>query len=184
MKTFGLLIGALGLVGCSAGVALPGVGDGGVGSDASTTQPPPIKASDYDQSCKINGDCAAVTDGQVCGCQQCGGNAAVNVSDVQRINADFAARRAMCPPMNEPCPLGLCAQVHAYCSAGKCAVCNDATCPGLAQGTACDPKNDMCKIGLLCCKQGGAQPADGGTSPSVCTYPQGSGSTATCPPVL
>jgi hypothetical protein len=260
MKTFGILIAFLfGVVVCTASCST---------GSTNSNLPPPLKASEYNQSCTFATDCAPVADGQTCGCQGCGGTGAVNVSDRQRFDADYAARRAMCPPSHELCPdvdcrhpsvycnAGTCAvcafgdtkcaapapldaskynqtckassdcrpvqevicgtcgcgataainagdmerfdadtsaqraqcpptqcpgaacqPVYAYCNAGKCAVCNDPSCRGLNPGDACDPANDRCTSGTLCC----ARTSDGGATANVCTQADTADAGPACP---
>jgi hypothetical protein len=73
-----------------------------------------IKASDYDQTCATDTDCAAVTEGDLCTptCQ-CG-NAAINVSAAAQYEADFEKKVSI--PAECPCPLGPLPQ----CNAGVC----------------------------------------------------------------
>ena len=142
--------------------------------------PPPIRASDYNQKCSVGSDCIAIEEGDVCGCGGCG-NAAINVSDQGRFNADETSRRAQCAPSAQPCPDG-CQLTQAYCSGGTCAVCHQPGCaldagPGdagtdIGLGGACNAQNDQCTQGLLCCAQGGGTDA-GSPGPTVCTAAQG-----------
>jgi hypothetical protein len=94
---------------------------------------PPIEASSYDQSCRSDSDCVAVSEGDVCtpcgiGCT----NAAINAAGLARYKADVASANAAtrlgmfgtpyqcvttCPYSRRPC-----------CASGQCHA--DAACSG------------------------------------------------------
>ncbi len=73
-------------------------------------------ASDFDQTCAADEDCAAVYAGPVC--TMCGGcaNAAINVKDFE--NYENTPRVACVSPGGYTC--GACAPLTPYCNDGKC----------------------------------------------------------------
>jgi hypothetical protein len=118
--------------------------DGGAGTTPASCI---ISASDYDQSCKVDGDCAGVTSGNYCmaGCL-CGGSA-INVSALPQFNAAVAATPLGSGALGGtgcPCPdtMGPCCR-HGTCtddcfSAGDTlAACADAG--GTCYLTSCSP---------------------------------------------
>ena len=89
---------------------------------------PVINAADYDQSCVSANDCVAIVNGELqCGCSPCP-NAAINVHDLAREQADVLARAPQCPVGGIAC--GACQQSIVLCTAGKCAVeeCANGVC--------------------------------------------------------
>lgn len=77
-----------------------------------------VDATHYDQHCAQDADCAPVHSGDVCAVCGCA-NAAVNVADQARFEADVKALEAWCGPR----PKVLCApcqQPGAQCTGGSC----------------------------------------------------------------
>ncbi|MER2561387.1 MAG: hypothetical protein ABTQ32_11725 [Myxococcaceae bacterium] len=88
-----------------------------------TLPPPALQLSDYSKSCTVDADCAAVYVGALC--QVCGGcqNAAINVSDLAKRDADASEASRSCPPRQGPQPAcAPCQARTATCDAGTCAL--------------------------------------------------------------
>jgi hypothetical protein len=87
-------------------------GDGGTSSadsgDSSVCGT--IPASDYNQTCSQDSDCAGVQSGTICSTQCACGNDAINASDLTRYWANF-------PVMTPACP---CSLPRVYCNGTKC----------------------------------------------------------------
>jgi hypothetical protein len=119
------------LCACSSSSS-PGAPDGS--ADRSTGDgggPPPIVVTDYNTTCQVSSDCAAINAGDVCGCPGCG-NAAINASDLAKEQADFTMRQKQCTAQPMACP-GACQYSAAFCMAGQCAICH---APGCADAGA------------------------------------------------
>ena len=76
---------------------------------------PMINASDYDQTCRVDADCAVILVGSICECKCEYG--AVNQQAVAKVQADRNARRCDGSKQCGPCP-----GRQAQCSSGRCAV--------------------------------------------------------------
>lgn len=103
-----------GLGGASGGLS----GTGGVAGSAgsvSTTQ----LASNYDQNCQFDSECALVSEGDVCACLDCA-NAAIAKQAQSLWDADRSAIVCAGPPL--PCPARRCANMLAACAAGTCSI--------------------------------------------------------------
>ncbi len=108
---------------CSVGSGTGGAGTGGADTGAASTGGAgtggcpggTIEASSYDQSCKVDGDCAAIYQGTLCSSCFCP-NAAVDQGALAQYQADFASRShgvnvCFCPAFPPP-----------FCNAGVCAL--------------------------------------------------------------
>ena len=95
-----------------------------------------LLASDYDQSCAVDGDCAGVSPGDYCtathGCNCGPPSAGINVKAVAQFNADLAKTPAG-PPLVCPCPF-----IPADPSRGPC--CRN----GMCQVGVCAPASPSC----------------------------------------
>jgi hypothetical protein len=121
----------------STGGGLDGSGgpDADAGAPADATAPDDasvsIHATGYDQSCNVSADCVLVDEGDWKATDPCCGrscaSAAINVSDKARFDAARAAAVAQCRSENAGCGID-CIGVEAYCSGGKCAVCQGFSC--------------------------------------------------------
>jgi hypothetical protein len=117
----------LGWIGMMAAVVACGLG-------GSSTHPPPIDPTRYDQSCQSAADCIVVSGGDVCApCvggpfDSCDGTAAINKTDQARFQTDYANLKAQCPSMPpQNCP-AICEVTNAACTAGTCTVCHSQHC--------------------------------------------------------
>jgi hypothetical protein len=83
-----------------------------------------VTASHYTQTCSQDNDCTPIYSGELC--QVCGGcaNAAINVSDRARYDADVKAISGSCPPrLGPPALCSACrAPAGAKCVANTCAL--------------------------------------------------------------
>jgi len=73
--------------------------------------------SDYKTTCTVATDCLRVSIGTVCTPCSCP-DAAINIADQDRYNADFARARSACGAVNG-C-IAACAIPQAKCTSGKC----------------------------------------------------------------
>lgn len=72
-----------------------------------------IKATDYNQKCTANADCAAIAVGDVCACGcESGG---INRADLAKADADRAGVSCTTTLLCKPC-----AAVEGFCQAGTC----------------------------------------------------------------
>lgn len=145
------------IVACSSSDSLPARGtasDAGVdASDAAADAavPETVRASDYDQTCATNDDCALVVEASVCAVCTCE-NAAVRVEEKA---AFVAARQAQtCPNPNSGVMCGACQSMRALCESATCtagpndirvlasdfpgACTTAADCLAVHEGDACD----------------------------------------------
>ena len=98
----------------------------------SAKDPPPISASDYDQTCTADSDCVEINVGDVCGCIGCGGGA-INAKDEAKYQSDVTQRAAECHT-HAACPGFDCVCSRVACIAKTCAV-ELCAVPGLDAGT-------------------------------------------------
>src|SRR4051812_35861591 len=118
--------------------------DGATAGDASTS----IQASDYDQTCTTRSDCVGIEEGSLCGCGAL--NAAINVHDLAKEQADAQERSAHCAPQSGTC--GAATATLPVCVNGRCALfdCRSDTCPD-AGGNGSDCASDIdCAADMLC----------------------------------
>lgn len=88
-----------------------------------TMPTPTLQLADYSSACGVDADCVAVYIGPLC--QVCGGcsNAAINVADQAKRDADAASASRSCPPQTGPRPVcAACREPAATCDAGVCAL--------------------------------------------------------------
>lgn len=120
---------AVGLVGCVGGPGDGFGGDGGGGSSGSSGSSGPssssggagtqVHASDFDQTCKVASDCAAIYEGEVCTPCPCP-NAAIATSQASSYQSKVTSIRATCGPM--PGIACQCAARVPACAGSKCGV--------------------------------------------------------------
>jgi hypothetical protein len=91
-----------------------------------------IRASDYDQHCKISADCVAITEGPISCCSlDCDSNAAIRQTDRARYEDDLRERAPSCSGVL--CPAIACSPGLAVCANGVCQAanrCGDLINPG------------------------------------------------------
>ena len=81
-----------------------------------------MSAGDYDQSCSIPEDCAAVPEGDVCSICPCS-NTGINKKDYDRYIDDFYTLRDICIKENLfPAECVVCGIPHYSCDDGVCGV--------------------------------------------------------------
>jgi hypothetical protein len=87
---------------------------------------PIIQASDYDQSCAVDSDCAEVYVGDACSCElSCGAiSAAINKGALAQYTADVAKFRmpCQCPPTPPPCTVETYPGPGPFCVGGVCQI--------------------------------------------------------------
>lgn len=79
-----------------------------------------LSASDYDQACTFDSECALVAEGDQCGCTGCA-NAAISSSAVGIWEEDASNIQCSMEPGGPTCTGG-CAQMLAACAGGTCTV--------------------------------------------------------------
>jgi hypothetical protein len=94
---------------------------------AADASAPIIQASDYDQSCAVESDCAEVLVGNGCTCEiSCGTPGAINMSALPQYTADFAKfPHVFCncpPPPPPPCTNKTYAGPGPHCIDGICQI--------------------------------------------------------------
>ena len=75
--------------------------------------------SQFDQTCSVDSDCVAVTNGNLCGCA-CK-NAALNIEDLDAWQAHYDDVYANCDPTYMP-DCAACPPMEGYCEAGVCQI--------------------------------------------------------------
>lgn len=108
-------------------------------SPGTSSPPPPIVASDYNQHCAVAADCVLINEGDVCGCGGCG-NAAIAKTDQAKFNADVEARKKMCSGPPIACP-AMCIYSETSCIAGTCGACHSPNC-GAGDAGGSDASHD------------------------------------------
>jgi hypothetical protein len=80
-----------------------------------------IRAEDYDQSCAVAEDCAAVTDGNKCDIERCDCPfAAINAAERERFQQDLAQIPCVRSPLGGA--ICSCIIIETTCDAGVCSV--------------------------------------------------------------
>ena len=110
--------GSGGAIGGTGGSGTGGSSTGGSGGRAGSSGSTEIWASDYDQGCTFDSECALVAEGDQCGCTGCA-NAAISSSAVGDWEED--ASNFQCSPGGPTCEPA-CAEMLAACANAKCTV--------------------------------------------------------------